>query len=204
MARHHSVGRKGENSMTSEADLVQLLSGHGIAFLVPLAILEGPIVTILAAWLASLGLLDLRQVIVVVIIADLIGDAMLYLLGRFGLELLPARARQRMGLSRRRLVRMMRLFQDKGAKILVMGKLTHAAGFAVLIAAGAARMPFTTFLATNFAATLPKSLALVALGYLFGAAHSQISNGIYWASLAAVATVAMVLMARKSLMKRCA
>ena len=190
--------------MTSEADLVQLLSGHGIAFLVPLAILEGPIVTILAAWLASLGLLDLRQVIVVVIVADLIGDAMLYLLGRYGLELLPARTRQRMGLSRRRLVRMMRLFQDKGAKILAMGKLTHAAGFAVLIAAGAARMPFMTFLAANFAATLPKSLALVALGYLFGAAYGQISNGIYWASLAAVATVAMVLMARKSLMKRCA
>ena len=48
-----------------------------------------------------------------------------------------------------------------------------------------------------------ESLALVALGYLFGAAYGQISNGIYWASLAAVATVALALLARKSLMRRC-
>ncbi len=60
--------------------------------------------------------------------------------------------------------------------MLVVGKLTHAAGFAVLTAAGAARMPFGRFLAINFAATIPKSLFFLALGLFFGAAHSRIAT----------------------------
>jgi membrane-associated protein len=187
--------------MTSGADLMTLLTSHGIGLLIPLAIIEGPIVTVIAAWLASLGLLDLRQVIVVVIIADLAGDGLLYLLGRFGLGLIPPALQKRLGVSQRRLVRLVRAFRNKGVKLLILGKLTHAAGFAILIAAGAARMPFAAFMGANLAATVPKSLVLVGLGYAFGAAYSQISNGIYWASLAILALGLVIFLTRKALIR---
>lgn len=177
--------------MTGNADLLALLSSHGIAILAPLAVIEGPIVTIIAGWFASLGILDVRAVIVVVILADLAGDSLLYLAGRMGFEGLPARWRLSLGLSRKRIVRMARLFRSHGPRIIILGKLTHAAGFAILIAAGAARMPYGSFILSNLIGTVPKSLALVALGWLAGAAHQQIASGIFWVSLIVVGLIAL-------------
>jgi membrane protein DedA with SNARE-associated domain len=52
--------------------------------------------------------------------------------------------------------------------VLVGGKLTHFAGAPVLAAAGLARVGYGCFLFWNLAATVPKSAALMAAGYLFG------------------------------------
>ncbi|EEW25345.1 DedA family protein [Rhodobacter ferrooxidans] len=185
--------------MTSEMDLLALLSSHGIAILAPLAILEGPIITLIAAWLASLGVLVLWQVLVCVIIGDLVGDSILYLVGRYGMGRVPLGWQRWIGLNRRRMVRLARTFQHSGMKILIIGKLTHAAGFAVLLAAGAARMPFPAFLAANFIATVPKSLSLVALGSLAGAAYGQIADGLYWASLAVIGLLVLAVTLRHKL-----
>ena len=185
--------------MIGGADLLALLSTHGIAILAPLAVIEGPIVTVIAAWLASVGLLNLWEVLICVVLADLVGDSLLYLAGRFGLDWIPLRWRKGLLLNRRRIVRLVRMFQANGVKILFIGKLTHGAGFAVLLAAGAARMPFLTFLTANFVATVPKCLALAAVGYFAGAAYGQISIGIYWLSLAVVAVLTLVVLLRHRL-----
>lgn len=166
--------------MTASAEIATIITNHGITILAPLAILEGPIVTVVAAYLASLNLLRLVDVIVCVIAGDVIGDCILYWVGRGMLDWLPLSLRMRFGVSRRRMAVLMRTFRDNGVRVLVVGKLTHAAGFAVLVGAGAARMPFGTFVLANFLATIPKSLALVAVGYLFGSAHALIAQWISW------------------------
>ena len=174
--------------MSWHIDVAALISTYGIAILAPLAIIEGPIVTIIAAYLASLSLLSLRDVLICVVLADLVGDSMLYAVGRYGLASLPTRWRLRIGLSRRRLATLIRAFRTNGVRMLFVGKLTHAAGFAVLIAAGAARMPFGKFLLTNLVATVPKSLIFVAIGYLFGSAHDRISN---WFSVGSIVLIGL-------------
>ena len=60
--------------MTATAELLGLVRSHGTLILAPLAVLEGPIVSIVAGYLASRGLLLLKAVIPVVILADLVGD----------------------------------------------------------------------------------------------------------------------------------
>ena len=70
-----------------------LIAKNGLAIVAPIAVLEGPIVTVIAAWLASRGLLDVWSVSVVVILADLFGDVLFYALGRWGLHRLPLRWR---------------------------------------------------------------------------------------------------------------
>ena len=187
--------------MVAAADVLNLLSNHGIAILFPLAVVEGPIATVIAAWLASIGLLDLRQVLVCVIAADLVGDSFLYLVGRLGLDRLPYRWRVRLGLTNRRLKALTQAFHTKATRILVIGKLTHAAGFAVLIAAGAVRMRFLPFLAANFAATVPKSLALAALGYLAGSAYGRIADWIYWGSALVLGILILALINRRKLIE---
>lgn len=179
--------------MTTGVEIAGVITDHGIAILAPLAVIEGPIVTVIAAYMASLNLLDLVDVILCVIIADVVGDCILYAMGRGMFDWLPLALRRRVGVSRRRMAQFVRTFRDHGVRVLVIGKLTHAAGFAVLIAAGAARMPFMTFVLVNLLATIPKSLALVALGYLFGSAHALIADWFPFATAAILAVMAVIL-----------
>jgi len=167
--------------------LALLLSKHGLAVLAPVALIEGPIVTVIAAWLASRGLFDVWSVAAVVIAADLVGDFVFYGLGRGGLARLPARWRARLGLCSDRLARLAGHFEAKGGRTLLLGKLTHSFGFAVLVAAGAARMPPLTFFWFNLIGTVPKSLAFVGIGYGFGAAYARIDDWIARASLVVIA-----------------
>jgi membrane protein DedA with SNARE-associated domain len=161
-------------------DQVQtLIAANGLLLMAPLAVIEGPIVTVIAAYLASLGLLDLRAVIVVAVLADLVGDTILYFVGRNGLGGLPGRWRTRLGMPAERVERLADHFRRKGGRTLVVGKLTHSAGAAVLVAAGTARMPFGAFLLFNLVATVPKVLVFAALGWVFGSAYSQVDHWIF-------------------------
>ena len=181
--------------MIDSATVASVVSTYGIAILAPIAVLEGPIVTVIAAYLAQLGLLPLWQVILCVIIADLVGDCLFYGVGRGMLDGLPARLLTRLGITDARLAQMAQTFAEKGVRVLIIGKLTHAAGFAVLIGAGAARMRLLPFVLANLLATVPKSLVFVAIGYLFGRAHAvigqwlSIGSGVLLILMAGVAAV---------------
>lgn len=154
------------------AGLQHLLAVYGYAALLPLAIIEGPAVTVFAAFLAAQGLLDLGVVYAIVVAGDMVGDVMYYAIGRWLLRTLvehcgarigpwAARIRQRVWLLAPRI-------RARAGTMLLFGKLTHSAGFVVLLAAGAAHVPPRRFLLFNLLGTLPKSLALVMLGYWFG------------------------------------
>ena len=163
--------------------IVALASAHGLVLVAPLAVIEGPIVTVIAAWLASRYILDVRAVAAVVIAADVVGDLTLYALGRWGLHRLPKRWRDRLGLNRARLLGLAKHFRAQGTRTLVIGKLTHSAGAAILVAAGLAKLRLWRFFWVNLLTTIPKSLFFVGLGYSIGAAYARIDNWISRASL---------------------
>ncbi len=143
--------------------LTAFLSVHGLWILAPAALVEGPLVTVIAGALAAQGLLALPAVIAVATLADLAGDAALWLVGRKLRHRLPRRL-QRAVIRR---IPPQRLRRNAG-RILMFGKLTHSAGALVLLAAGMARVPFWPFLGFNLTATLPKVVALAAFGWVFG------------------------------------
>ncbi|MCE5972041.1 VTT domain-containing protein [Sinirhodobacter sp. WL0062] len=181
--------------------VIALISKHGLTLVAPIAVIEGPIVTVIAAWLASQHLMDLWRVTLVVVLADLIGDLIWYSLGRWGLAHLPQGILRRLGLRPARLELLAGQFRKKGARILIFGKWTHSAGAAILIAAGMARMNVWRFSWVNLAASIPKSLFFVALGYGFGAAYGQIEGWIFRGSLALL--VATLLFGAIWLNRRC-
>ncbi|WP_116135108.1 DedA family protein [Tropicimonas sp. IMCC34043] len=158
--------------------LHHLVQGYGLFLLMPLAILEGPIVTVIAGWACRSGDLPLFSTFVVLIIADLIGDGLLYALGRWGLGRLPRRWKNRLHLSDRHLSTVGDHFAAQGGRTLVGAKLTHTFGLPVLVAAGAARMPGVAFMGFNLIATIPKTAAFLALGYLAGQAQTTIETWI--------------------------
>ncbi len=160
-----------------------LVAKHGLVVVAPIAVIEGPIVTVIAAWLASQHLFSVWSVAIIVIVADMVGDVGLYCVGRWGLHKLPQGWRKRLGLSRQRLVSNGRHFQNKGIRTLLIGKLTHSAGAPVLVAAGMARMNIWVFTLMNFLFSIPKSIFFVALGYWLGSYYGKIDSWISRASL---------------------
>lgn len=171
--------------------VIDLLRVYGLWLLAPVSVLEGPIVTVIAGYLASLSILNAAAVYVIVVIGDLVGDAILYRVGRHGLGRLPPRWRRRLGLNEDRIAALTDHFWLHGGRTVVLGKLTHSAGAAIQVAAGAARMPFGPYMGYNLLATLPKSAAFLALGYVFGSAYAQIDVWIFRVSLIVLALMAV-------------
>lgn len=181
--------------MGDSTDLIALIRDHGITLLTPLAVLEGPVVAVIAGYLVSLNLLALRMVILCLVLADVAGDLAVYALGRFGRRAIPFGALSRLGMTRLRVARMVRGFRARGTRFLVIGKLTHAAGFAVMLAAGIVRMNPARFLAISLLTSLPKVVVLVALGHVFGTAWLATPEvpGAVWVALAPAALAGVVI-----------
>jgi membrane-associated protein len=131
-------------------------------------LVEGPVVTILAGAVCAMGLLKLPLAYAVVTSGDLVADSLYYALGRWGRKSVINRWGRYVGLTMSRIERLDHHIGLHGIKMLLMGKLTHGIGATFLVAAGVARMSYPRFLLANAAATLPKSLILLLVGYYFG------------------------------------
>ena len=160
----------------TEAEIGMLVRAYGLMIIAPLAVLEGPVVAVVSGYLGKLGLLAMPQTFAVLVLGDLLGDMVLYGIGRRGRARVTLPWLARFGVTRRRLARVLRAFRAKGGRILILGKLTHSAGFAVLLAAGMARMPFARFLGLSVLATLPKVAVLLGLGWVFGAVADRVGH----------------------------
>jgi membrane protein DedA with SNARE-associated domain len=156
--------------------LMQFIQTDGLWVLAPMALLEGPIVTVIAAYLAQLGYMNLLAVYLICVAADLVGDAMLYGIGRYGASALPRQVTRRLGLTETWQAALTGHFASQGDMALLFGKWTHAAGMPFLIAAGMARMNFLRFIGVNLLGTLPKTLVFLVIGYFLGAGYQVIDH----------------------------
>ncbi|KAB8307196.1 MULTISPECIES: DedA family protein [Rahnella] len=165
--------------------LESLIKAHGLLFLTPLAIIEGPVVTVLAGYFVRLNYFSLSVIFAVVMAGEILGDILFYSLGRWviGPDGQPPGWLARLGLTQPRLEKMVRSFDSKGGRLLVLAKLTHSAGALVLTGAGMARMSLIPFLFYNIIAAIPKSLFLLAIGWMFGDIIAQVNNWILYVSL---------------------
>jgi membrane protein DedA with SNARE-associated domain len=158
-------------------NIILLLGRHKYAFLFPVAVIEGPIITVIAGFLVAQGLMSFWLAFWVVIIGDLAGDSILYVFGRWGRRLFRGRLGLWLGIDDAgKMDNFSEKFKEHGGKTLFMTKFTRGIGVIALITAGAARFSFWKFLWFNLLGTLPKTLGLLVLGYYFGQAYSQINS----------------------------
>ncbi len=166
--------------MTEQA-IATYVSTYGYAILLPLMIIEGPIVTLIGAFLASIGMLNVWVVLVLSIAGDIIGDVVLYGIGyRWGMRFVTAVGKY-IGMTHLLIFRLEKFFEKHGGKTIFMVKATTGLCWAAFVTAGVVKMPAWRFVWFSFLGGIAWSSALVVLGYFFGYMYVQIEQYITYA-----------------------
>lgn len=147
--------------------------------LFPLIILEGPIVSMTAGFLSSINLLNIFIVYPVVVAADLIGDIFYYSIGRWGRKKFLHKYGKYLRLKEENIEKIEAHFSKHTKITIIIGKISHAFGAPILVAAGISRVPIYEIFWSNFIVTLPKYLILLTIGYYFGQVYIR-SSGEYY------------------------
>jgi len=181
--------------------IVNLLLRYRYEFLLPIAIIEGPIISVIAGLLVSIGKMNFWIAYAVLILGDLIGDGLIYALGRWGSHTLVPKLGKYFGLTKKRIEWAENKFKDHAVKIQLFGKWSHAFGFVILVYSGMVKQKFGKFLLVNFVGTIPKSLFFLLIGFYFGVAYQQIDKYLNYAVYIIVAVVAIAAIAYVAITK---
>lgn len=177
------------------------LHQYGYWLMLPLMILEGPVVTLMAAMMASLGAFNVFVVLLFSIIGDLVGDTLFYLVGyRFGMGFVNNVGKY-IGITEKLVLRMEEYFSRHGGKTVFLAKSTTGLCWATFVSAGIVKMDFRKFLKYSFMGGIVWSSFLVVMGYFYGYLWREIRDNIQWIGwvifLVAIITVVAVTVYKK-------
>ena len=149
-------------------NIFQFLHHYGYAIMLPLMIIEGPVATIIAAMLASLGAFNIFIVFVLSVVGDMIGDILLYGVGyKYGISFARGIGKY-MGITENLVARMEKYFTHHGGKTIFAVKSTTGLCWATFVAAGIVKMDFKKFIKYSFYGGIIWSGFLVFMGYFYG------------------------------------
>jgi len=142
----------------------------------PAAVVEGPIVTIIAGFLVGQDMMNFAIVYVIAVAGDVAGDVLHYAIGRWGRQSLIDKWGKYFGITTARIKSFDKHFKNHSSKTLLLGKLAHGVGGVILAAAGASKVPLKKFIFYNTIGSIPKSLLLILIGFYFGQAFYRINK----------------------------
>lgn len=164
-----------------EAQLLRFVEQYGYGIMLVLMILEGPIVTILGAFLSSIGVFHVGVVFILSVTGDMVGDVILYYAGRFwGMRFVRGFGKY-IGITETFVEKVRAYFLRHGGKTVFAVKSTTGLCWATFFTAGMIRMQIQTFLLYSFLGGIVWSALLVSTGFFFGKAYFIIDHYIRWA-----------------------
>jgi membrane protein DedA with SNARE-associated domain len=171
--------------------VIQFLSDFGYLIMLPLMIIEGPAITMIAALMASMGIFNVYIVLILSIVGDIIGDILFYGAGYVWGMKFVRHVGKYLGITEAHVLKMEKYFQNHGGKTIMAFKSTTGLCWATFTAAGIVRMNFWKFVFYSVAGGIIWSGMLVALGYFYGYLWREIADTIKWIGWA-VAIMAIV------------
>ena len=160
--------------------IFEFLRHYGYWAMLPLMTIEGPVVTLVSAMLASLGAFFWPWVLILSILGDIIGDVILYFIGyKYGMHFVR-KIGKHIGITESLVLKMEKYFQRHGGKTIFAVKSTTGLCWAAFTAAGIVKMDFKKFLKYSFLGGIVWSGSLVAMGYFYGYLWKSIKEYIDW------------------------
>jgi membrane protein DedA with SNARE-associated domain len=132
----------------------------------PVAVLEGPIISIISGFLVSRGDLKLFPALLVVFLGDVVSDSVFHFIGKGGRYMINYLKFSR--ISDDQLLRIENQFASSPWKTMILAKISYGLGTIFMIATGAARMSSLKFLEYILGLNFIRSAILIAIGFYFG------------------------------------
>lgn len=145
--------------------IIQFLLSNGYVLAWPLMVLEGPVITMGMAALASRGYFNIGIVIVLGVVADLVSDYVLYTIGAHPWFLKLARF---LGVDSRLATYLQSHFNERGDHIIFLAKVLPGLAAPTFIAAGLVHYPIKRFYQRAIPGGLIWTGMLATIGYFFG------------------------------------
>ena len=148
--------------------ILEFFVRYGYWIVIPIMIIEGPIITLIMGFLASLGFFNIFAVIALGVVSDLVSDSIYYFSGYHGgpkvLEKLKLPSlRQNHGLQK-----LKQRFDDHPGKIFFSVKVLTGVAHTTFVLAGVTRVNYARMIRYALAGGIVWSAGLAALGYYFG------------------------------------
>lgn len=170
--------------------MIELLLTYKYIILIPLSIIEGPIVSVVCGFLVTLGVFNPFVVYVVMVIGDIVGDGIIYYIGYSGKRFLKY-----FRVTEEKLEKAKQYFHENHKKAIIMSKLMHGIGFTGLLAAGASHVPYKRYFKTCTLISLIQSFVMLIIGILFGHAYVVIGKYLdyYAAGMSVIVLVVLLI-----------
>lgn len=171
-----------------------LLLTYKYAILLPISIIEGPIIIVIASFLASQGLMNVFIVYGIAIVGNLIGDSVYYSIGRLGRHTFIAKYGKYIGITDARVRATEEHYKNHLLKTILISKLLNAGIEVFLVTAGIAKVDFKKFIGGILLVEIPKNILIVAVGYYFGKSYVLIGKYLhdYFLAVMALLVVAII------------
>jgi len=136
------------------------------AAIFPIAVAEGPIITIISGFLVSRGHLEFFPALLVVFLGDVISDSAFYLLGKGGRQAIQYV--KFIHVSEEYLQKIENQFKLSPWKTMILAKVSYGLGTVFMVASGASRMKWSEFIEYIVSLDFVRSSLLLAIGFYFG------------------------------------
>ena len=160
------------------ADTTKLILEYRYAILLPLALIEGPIVAFVAGTLASLGYFNIYTLAIFFFVRDMAMDGLYYVLGYYGGRTsFVRRTLAKLHVTEEHLDGVRLLWEGHPLSTMFIGKLSYGVGSTFVVVAGIIKMRILTFFKYGAIVAITQYWSLLALGYFFGNSFGgKISN----------------------------
>jgi membrane protein DedA with SNARE-associated domain len=167
----------------SDPQVLHYIKTFGYPSLFLIMIIEGPIITIIGAFLASLGFFNIWIIFLLSILGDIVGDVVLYTIGYIGGASMLSRAEKLLKINIATMDKLRRLFTLHGKKTIFYVKSTTGLCWITFILAGTLKMDFRAFLFSALWGGVIWSGFLIISGYFFGYAFEKINDYLKYAGI---------------------
>lgn len=177
--------------MTLPALIIGWIITYRYLIILPLVVVEGPIVMLVCGFIMRLGAFDLVPLYLALVAGDFIGDIIWYYIGKHGARRFIERFGRFFSVTMADVERFEGFFKQHQTAILFVSKITLGFGFAgaVLLAAGIVRVPLRKYLLLNLLGGFVWTAILLTIGYVFGNFFLTLNAGFRIASLLAAAAL---------------
>jgi membrane protein DedA with SNARE-associated domain len=173
------------------AGALQFLQTSGYGIMLILMIIEGPIITYIASFAASLGIFNVFYVFIISFLGNFIGDLIFFYIGRISKEGAVEKYVHK-SINETRMSRLKMYLEKNPGKTIAVIKLTPFLPVPGLILTGASNIKFKKFVVYSVLVTMAYSLVMVLLGFYSGVAFLTIAKYVKYIEYLIGGTVILI------------